>query len=103
MSVIKNEPSDESLIRDVCAGNKQAFVELVRRHKRRVIALAARFARDADDLDDISQEVFIKVYENLGKFRADAPFEHWLSRIAVRTCYDALRSRRKEKGNVPLE
>lgn len=103
MGMIKNAPSDESLIRDVRAGNKEAFVELVRRYKRRVIALAARFARDADDLDDISQDVFIKVYENLGKFRADAPFEHWLSRIAVRTCYDALRSRRKEKGHVPLE
>ncbi len=103
MGMIKNAPSDESLIRDVRAGNKEAFVELVRRYKRRVITLAARFARDTDELDDISQDVFIKVYENLGKFRADAPFEHWLSRIAVRTCYDVLRSRRREKGNVPLE
>jgi RNA polymerase sigma-70 factor (ECF subfamily) len=103
MDIIKNEPSDESLIQDILAGKKEAFVQLVGRYKRRVISLAARFARDADDLDDISQDVFVKVYENLGKFRADAPFEHWLSRIAIRTCYDALRSRKKVKADVPLE
>ena len=99
----ESEPSDESLIRKICSGNKEAFVQLVRRYKRKVFGMAARFARDADDLDDICQDVFIKVYENLGKFRADAPFEHWLSRITIRTCYDALRSRKKERGNVPLD
>lgn len=103
MNISNSEPSDESLIRDVCAGNKDSFIHLVRRYKRRVFGLAARFARDADDLDDICQDVFIKVYENLGKYRTDAPFEHWLSRVTIRTCYDVLRSRKKEKGNVPLE
>lgn len=103
MAIINSEPSDESLIRDVRAGKKEAFVHLVGRYKRKVVAMASRFARDADDLDDISQDVFIKVYENIDKFRGDAPFEHWLSRITVRTCYDALRSRRKVHANVPLE
>ena len=103
MNVINSEPSDESVIQDILAGNREALVQLVRRYKRKVFGMAAHFARDADDLDDICQDVFIKVYENLEKFRADAPFEHWLSRITIRTCYDALRSRKKEKGNVPLE
>ena len=103
MSVNTRESSDESLIQDICAGKKEAFVQLVCRYKRKVFGLAARFARDADDLDDICQDVFIKVYENLGKFHADAPFEHWLSRVTIRVCYDALRSRKREKGNVPLE
>jgi len=103
MNVINSEPSDESVIHDILAGNTEAFVQLVRRYKRKVFGLSVRFARDADDLEDICQDVFIKVYENLGKFRADAPFEHWLSRITIRTCYDALRRRKKEKGNVRLE
>jgi RNA polymerase sigma-70 factor (ECF subfamily) len=103
MNVINSEPSDESLIQEVIAGNKEAFVQLVRRYKQKVFGLAARFARDAGELDDICQDVFIKIYENLGKFRADAPFEHWLSRITIRTCYDALRSRKKKKENVPLD
>jgi len=54
-------------------------------------------------LDDICQDVFIKIYENAGSFRTDAPFEHWLSRITIRTCYDALRRRKKEKSTIPLE
>jgi RNA polymerase sigma-70 factor (ECF subfamily) len=103
MNVNDSDPSDESLIRDILAGNKEAFVQLVSRYKRKVFGMASRFARDADDLEDICQDVFIKVYENLGSFRAEAPFEHWLSRICIRVCYDALRSRKKEKGNVPLE
>jgi RNA polymerase sigma-70 factor (ECF subfamily) len=103
MNDISSEAPDERLIADVLGGNNDAFVRLVRRYKRKVFGLAARFARDADDLDDICQDVFIKVYENLGQFRNDAPFEHWLSRIAIRTCYDALRRRRKEKHDVPLD
>jgi len=103
MDVINNGPADDRLIEDIIAGNDAAFVQLVRRYKHKVIALSARFARDADDLDDICQDVFIKVYEHLGKFRHDAPFEHWLARITIRTCYDALRRRQKENRNVPLD
>ena len=99
----ENVFTDEIIIRDVIAGNNGAFVQLVNRYKRKVFTMAARFAQDSDDLDDICQDIFIKVYENLEKFRHDAPFEHWLSRIAIRTCYDALRKRRRERGNVPLD
>jgi RNA polymerase sigma-70 factor, ECF subfamily len=103
MKAIDNEPADEHLIRDALAGDDGAFVQLVRRYKRKVFALSARFSRDADELDDICQEVFIKIYENLGKFRNDAPFEHWLARISTRTCYDALRKRKKENIVVAWE
>lgn len=99
----EHEPSDESLVIAALAGDDEAFSRLVARHKRRVFRLAGRFARDSDDLEDICQEVFIKVYENLKSFRRDAPFEHWLSRIAVRCCYDALRSRKHEKSHTPLD
>lgn len=103
MDVINNGPADDRLIEDIITGNDAAFVQLVRRYKHKVIAISARFARDADDLDDICQDVFIKIYEHLGKFRHDAPFEHWLARITIRTCYDALRRRKNESRNVPLE
>ena len=100
---MESELADERIIEDVLAGRDGAFIQLVNRYRRKVFAMSARFARDRDDLDDICQDIFIKVYENLGKFRSDAPFEHWLSRIAVRTCYDALRKRRRERGHIPLE
>jgi len=97
------ERDDERLVEAALAGDDQAFTTLVSRHKRRIFRLAARFTRSEHELDDLCQEVFIKVYENLAQFRSDAPFEHWLSRIAVRTCYDALRKQRHEKRAIPLD
>ena len=45
----------------------------------------------------------MKVYQNLKSFRSEAPFEHWVSRIAVRCCYDFLRATRRERQTVPLD
>jgi len=97
------EISDDHLIMAILTGDDEAFSWLVARHKRRVFSLAARFARDRHELEDISQEVFIKAFENLKAFRHEAPFEHWLSRITVRACYDFLRRIRREKSHTSLE
>lgn len=96
-------PSDESLIEKVLSGDDEAFAEVVRRHKRKVFAIVARYARDDGELDDVCQEIFIKMYQNLRKYRGDAPFEHWLSRIAVNACYDMLRRRRRAGEEVAFE
>ena len=103
MSAHLDEPTDERLIQSTLTGDDEAFAELVRRHKSRVFGIAGRFARNDHELDDICQDVFIRAYHNLGKFRGDAPFEHWLARIAVRTCYDALRKTRRDRNNVSLD
>lgn len=98
-----DEPTDERLVKAALSGDDEAFVELVRRHKRRVFSTVARYVRNNYELDDICQEIFIKAYKNLRGYRGDAPFEHWLSKIAVNACYDALRRQRREGGNVSLE
>lgn len=103
MSAPGNEPTDERLIQSTLAGDDEAFAELVRRHKRKIFGIASRFARNDHELDDICQEIFVKAYRNLVKFRGDAPFEHWLSRIGVRTCYDFLRKERRTRENVTLD
>src|SRR5438045_3242574 len=72
-------PPDEALVAASLGGDDDAFAELVGRHKRRVFAMAARFARDDHQLDDICQEVFVRAFRNLSKFRGDAPFAHWLA------------------------
>jgi len=96
-------PTDEDLIEATLKGDGEGFATLVHRYKRKVFRLAANFARDRFELDDVCQDVFLKAYENLGKFRNDAPFEHWLTRIAVNTCYDLLRKRQRDCERVPLE
>jgi len=103
MTAPRDEPSDERLIQSTLAGDEGAFAELVARHKRRVFGIAARFARGDHELDDLCQEVFVKAYQNLAKFRGEAPFEHWVSRIAVRACYDHLRKTRRDREAVALE
>jgi RNA polymerase sigma-70 factor (ECF subfamily) len=103
MNAHYNETSDECLIQFTIAGDDEAFAELVRRHKGRVFGIASRFARNDHELDDVCQEIFIKVYRNLGRFRGEAPFVHWLSRITVRACYDLLRRTRREREQVPLD
>lgn len=97
------DQSDERLVEQTLNGSHDAFGLLVRRHKKKVILMVARFARDNDELDDLSQDIFLKAYENLRSFRRESPFEHWLARIAVRTCYDLLRKRKHERLNVPME
>jgi RNA polymerase sigma-70 factor (ECF subfamily) len=68
---------------------------LVRRHRPRVARIVSRYARDAAEADDLAQEAFVKALQALDSFAGRAPFEHWLSRVAVRTCYDTLRARRR--------
>ncbi len=103
MSAPIEPPTDERLIEATISGDDEAFTELVRRHKRKVFRIVARFIRNDLELDDICQEVFVKVYQNMRKYRGDAPFEHWVSKIAVNACYDELRRQRREGYNVPLE
>lgn len=99
---LQNNP-DESLVIAAASGDDEAFANLVLRNKSLVFRIAARFAQDDDELEDICQETFIKAYEGLGKFRRDAPFEQWLKRIAINTCHDSLRKRRHEKKRESLE
>ena len=103
MSAPNGEPSDERLIQSTLAGDDEAFAALVRRHKRRIFGIAGRFTRSDAELDDLCQEIFIKAYQHLAKFRGEAPFAHWLSRVGVRTCYDHLRKTRHDRDAVVLD
>jgi RNA polymerase sigma-70 factor (ECF subfamily) len=91
------EPTDAELIAAVIQGDPASFEPLITRYQPRVFATARRYARRESEVEDIVQEVFIKAYQKLGGFRGEAPFEHWLMRLAVRTCYDFLRSHQRNR------
>ncbi|MBI3876333.1 MAG: sigma-70 family RNA polymerase sigma factor [Verrucomicrobia bacterium] len=91
------EPSDTELIAAVRKGDVAQFEPLIARYQPRVFATARRYARREDEIQDIVQEVFIKAFQKLDSFRAEAPFEHWLMRMTVRTCYDFLRSHQRNR------
>jgi RNA polymerase sigma-70 factor (ECF subfamily) len=90
------ELTDAELIAAVLKGDSASFEPLVQRYQSRLFAMARRYARRESEVEDIVQEIFIKAYQKLGSFRGEAPFEHWLMRVAVRACYDFLRGRQKE-------
>ena len=91
------EPSDGDVIAAVLGGDTASFEQLVIRYSPRVFATARRYARRESEVEDIAQEVWSKAFQKLGTFRGEAPFEHWLMRMCVRTCYDFLRAHQRNR------
>ncbi|HEX3799242.1 MAG TPA: sigma-70 family RNA polymerase sigma factor [Verrucomicrobiae bacterium] len=91
------ELSDAELIAAVLKGNTASFEPLVQKYSPRVFATARRYARKESEVEDIVQEVWLKSFQKLATFRGDAPFEHWLMRLAVHTCYDFLRGHQRNR------
>ena len=89
------EPSDAELIEAVLRGRPSSFEPLIRKYQPRVFATVRRYARRESEIEDIAQEVFLKAFQKLHTFRGQAPFEHWLMRLTLRTCYDFLRAHRR--------
>ncbi|MGH9835219.1 MAG: RNA polymerase sigma factor [Blastocatellia bacterium] len=86
---------DDALVERILAGDDEAFEQIVARHSRRVFAIARKFFRSPETVEDIAQETFVKAFASLASYRQGASFERWLARIAVNNCYDELRRRRK--------
>lgn len=85
---------DDILITRFQAGDEHAFRQLMERHSERVRNLIFSIFHSAELVDDLTQDVFIKVYRALAQFRFDAAFSTWLYRIAVNHCRDEMRKRK---------
>lgn len=86
--------ADAALVRRAANGDMAAFKTLVERYQRPMAALVSRMTDNTDDVDDVVQELFIRAWKGLPRFRGDAQFSTWLYRIAVNTAIKH-RSRRK--------
>src|SRR5277367_5595984 len=85
---------DRELVTRAQSEDKMAFEELIRRHQQRVFAVAARILRRREDVEDISQQVFVKAYFSLKRFDQRAAFSTWLYKITVNECWDLLRKKK---------
>ncbi len=100
--------SDEALV-DLCrlrgSGDGRPFAELFRRHQHFVWRICYRFVGNAQDAEDLMQEVFFKTYRSLSQFRGASSFRTWLHQIAANTARNELRrrSRQPQLSDTPLE
>jgi RNA polymerase sigma-70 factor (ECF subfamily) len=96
------EENETNLIERVCSGDIYAFQEIVERYKKKIYYIAYDIVGDHHEAEDISQEVFIKMYRALDRFRKDAKMSSWLYQIAVNTSIDSLR-KKKAKPRINVE
>ena len=95
--------SDEALVASAQAGDHEAFARLVRRHQGMVAGLLYRFVGSAVDVEDLAQETFLRAYRQLPRWRPEAPFVHWLRRVAVNVGRDHYRARSRRPESLPLD
>jgi RNA polymerase sigma-70 factor (ECF subfamily) len=91
------DQTEAELIAAVLRGDTASFEPLVAKYSPRVFATARRYARRDSEVEDIAQEAWLKAFDKLKSFRGEAPFEHWLMRLTVRTCYDFLRGHQRNR------
>ncbi len=91
--------NERILIDRICSGDHSAFYDLVGRYKKKIYYLAYDITGDHHEAEDISQEVFMKVYRSLSTFRRDAKMSSWLYQITVNASIDSLR----RKSSKPIK
>jgi len=102
---IDSADQDILLVKAFLGGDRVAFDKLVLTHKDRLYNLVSWFLGDDEDSNDCAQEIFIKVFRSLNRFRFESTFSTWLYRIAINTCKNRLKSSayRKKRKTVSLE
>jgi RNA polymerase sigma-70 factor, ECF subfamily len=94
---------DVELVRKAQQGDIFAFEQLVFRHDKKVLSIAARYVTSADDAKDIYQEVFLRVYRGLKKFGFKSEFSTWVHRITVNVCLTHRSRRRRTMQTLLLD
>lgn len=85
---------DFAAIRKALVGNEQAYEFLQKKYRKVVASLIRRMVKDEDDIDDLTQETFIKAFGSLDSFKFNYSFSSWIYRIASNNCIDFLRRKR---------
>jgi RNA polymerase sigma-70 factor (ECF subfamily) len=94
------EPDDRDLVQTIRAGDADAFETLVRRKTSKVYALCYRIIGNAEDAKDISQLVFLKLWENLEKYDPQYAFDTWLYRMVTNVAIDFMRNKQSRDNAV---
>ena len=88
--------ADTFYIRKIQAGEEQYFTPLLKRYSRQVFSLMVKMTDNKEDAEELTQDVFLKVYRSLDSFHGNSSFSTWLYRIAYNTAISALRKQKQE-------
>jgi RNA polymerase sigma-70 factor (ECF subfamily) len=92
--------SDEALAAAARAGDSAAFERLLRRHERPVLALLRSLGVPPADREDVAQDIFIRLFRHLDRYRPGRPFGGWLYRIAINACHDYRKLNKRRRGEM---
>lgn len=93
--------SDRDIVRSARAGREDAYGELVRRYRRRVLKSIYRIVHHAERTNDLAQETFIKAFGALDRYRSERRFQPWILTIATNTASDYVRRKRPDRADSP--
>ena len=91
------------IINKIIAGDTKAFAELVNRYKDLVFTLAIRMLKHREEAEEVSQDVFIKVFKSLSKFKGDSKFSTWIYRVAYNTCLDRIKKNKRKFNEIAID
>ncbi len=93
---MNKKKEDYELVKETLAGDNDAFAELLTRYKNLVFSVILRMINDAEEANDLAQEVFIKIYKNLDKYHPEYKFSTWVIRIATNHVIDFRRKKKQD-------
>jgi len=93
--------TDQELVKECLDGNQEMFAELVAKYKKLIFSVVYNYIRDREEIDDVCQEVFLKIYKSLDSYNPQYKFSTWSVKIATNYCLDILR--KKKLHSVPID
>jgi RNA polymerase sigma-70 factor (ECF subfamily) len=108
VSVLKSQvfglkAEESTLLRRIREGETDLFGRLVEFHQKKIFRIALYYVRDALAADGLTQDAFIKAFENIHRFREESSFETWLTRITINLCLNFLKQRQRELRRTVTE
>lgn len=87
--------SDADLAKRAQKGDREAFMELAHRYQHQVYRLTYRYSGNTEDANDLSQDCFVRAFQQIRRFDSDRPFLPWLMRLAANVCLNSVKSRKR--------
>lgn len=94
---------DQFYINKVLNGDVNSFSILVDRYKDLIFTIAIRMLKNREEAEEVAQDIFVKIFKSLSKFKGDSKFSTWIYKIAYNTCLDVLKKYNKQNNFIPID